>query len=46
MQRHRRRDSGGEHFHVPGGDSVAAYEEELIEVFRRIARERPLRLVN
>ncbi len=38
--------SGGEHFHIPGGDSVAAYEEELIEVFRRIARERPLRLVN
>lgn len=38
--------SGGASFHVPGGQSVQQYEAELIEVFRRIARERPLRLVN
>ena len=38
--------SGGVSFHVPGGQSVEQYEAELIEVFRRIARERPLRLVD
>jgi Mg-chelatase subunit ChlD len=38
--------SGGVHFHVPGGQSVDSYEAELIEVFRHIARERPLRLVH
>jgi len=38
--------SGGVSFHVPGGQSVEQYEAELIEVFQRIARERPLRLVD
>lgn len=32
-------------FAVPGGSSVADYEEPLREVFRHIAAERPLRLV-
>jgi Flp pilus assembly protein TadG/uncharacterized protein YegL len=36
----------GIHFHVPGGQSVADYEADLVEVFRHIARERPLQLVN
>lgn len=35
----------GIHFNVPGGRPVAEYEEELKETFRRIAEERPLRLV-
>lgn len=38
--------SAGVHFHIPGGQSVAEYEEQLREVFRHIAQERPLRLVN
>jgi Mg-chelatase subunit ChlD len=38
--------SDGVSFHIPGGQSVEQYEAELVEVFRRIARERPLRLVN
>ena len=38
--------TGGIHFHVPGGQSVESYEAELVEVFRHIARERPLRLVH
>ncbi|MBZ0171739.1 MAG: VWA domain-containing protein, partial [Phycisphaerales bacterium] len=38
--------TSGVSFHVPGGQSVAEYEEELREVFRHIAAERPLRLVN
>lgn len=32
-------------FAIPGGASVADYEEPLREVFQHIARERPLRLV-
>lgn len=32
-------------FAIPGGSSVADYEEPLREVFRHIAAERPLRLV-
>ena len=37
--------TGGIHFNVPGGSNVAQYEEELKEVFRKIADDRPLKLV-
>lgn len=37
--------TGAVHFNIPGGQGVAAYEEDLRQVFRRIAIERPLRLV-
>ena len=37
--------TGGLHFNVPGGQSVAEYEQDLKETFQRIAEERPLRLV-
>jgi len=37
--------TGGMHFNIPGGDSVADYEDELLEVFRKIADDRPLLLV-
>jgi Flp pilus assembly protein TadG len=37
--------TGGVHFNVPGGQSVAEYEEDLKEVFRQIAAKRPLQLV-
>jgi len=36
----------GVHFNVPGGATVADYEEPLKDVFRHIAAERPLRLVD
>lgn len=35
----------GEHFNVPGNQSVAEYSAELLEVFREIADARPLKLV-
>lgn len=35
----------GAHFNVPGGSSISQLEADLREVFRRIAAERPLRLV-
>jgi Mg-chelatase subunit ChlD len=35
----------GVHFNIPGGQEVAQYEEDLKEVFQKIAEERPLRLV-
>jgi len=38
--------TGGEHFNVPGGGSVAMYSEQLKEVFGRIAVDRPLRLIH
>jgi hypothetical protein len=38
--------TAGIHFNIPGGRSVAAYEEDLKDVFRQIARHRPLELVN
>ncbi len=38
--------SGGNHFNVPGGESVAQYEEELKAVFGDIASDRPLQLIN
>jgi hypothetical protein len=37
--------TGGIHFNIPGGQSVAAYEEDLRDVFRQIAGHRPLKLV-
>ena len=37
--------TNGVHFNVPGGDSVADYEEQLLAVFRQIADDRPLVLV-
>ncbi len=37
--------TGGRHFNVPGGQSVSEYEEDLNEIFRAIAGQRPLRLV-
>jgi len=37
--------TGGTFFEVPGGQSVSAYEAELIEIFRRIAADRSLQLV-
>ncbi len=37
--------TGGVHFNVPGGSSVSQYEEDLKDVFRQIADDRPLKLV-
>jgi hypothetical protein len=37
--------TGGVHFNIPGGGSVAAYEEPLKDVFRQVAASRPLRIV-
>jgi hypothetical protein len=33
------------HFSVPGGRPVEEYREDLIDVFREIADNRPLKLV-
>ncbi len=35
----------GIHFNVPGGAGVTQYEEQLTDVFREIADDRPLKLV-
>jgi len=35
----------GHHFNVPGGQSVEDYSEDLKEVFRDIAKDRPLKIV-
>jgi hypothetical protein len=37
--------TGGKHFNVPGGQSVAEYENELKQVFGTIASDRPLKLI-
>jgi hypothetical protein len=37
--------TGGVHFNIPGGRSVSEYEQQLKDVFRKIASNRPLRLV-
>jgi len=37
--------TGGIHFNVPGGQSVDAYESDLMDVFREVAAHRPLKLV-
>lgn len=38
--------TGGIHFNVPGGQSVAAYTAQLQEVFRTVASSRPLKLIS
>ncbi len=35
----------GRHFNVPGGQTGQEYYEDLLEVFREIAQDRPLKLV-
>jgi hypothetical protein len=37
--------TGGKHFNIPGGQTGAEYEEDLKEVFEKIANTRPLKLV-
>ena len=37
--------TNGVHFNIPGGQSVSDYEEDLKDVFREIAKDRPLKLV-
>ena len=37
--------TGGIRCNVPGGQSVDDYEEDLKDVFRQIADDRPLKLV-
>jgi len=37
--------TGGVHFNIPGGRSVAEYEKQLKDVFRQIADDKPLKLV-
>jgi len=37
--------TGGRHFNIPGGQTVAEYEADLKDVFRAIADDRPLKLV-
>jgi hypothetical protein len=37
--------TGGVHFNIPGGQSVEEYEEQLKDVFREVASDRPLKLV-
>lgn len=37
--------TGGLHFNIPGMQGITDYEEQLLEVFRRIADHRPLLLV-
>ena len=36
----------GTHFNIPGGTTIAQYSEELLDVFRAIANDRPLKLVH
>jgi Mg-chelatase subunit ChlD len=35
----------GRHFNVPGGQTGQQYYDDLVEVFREIAKDRPLKLV-
>lgn len=37
--------TGGKHFNVPGGGSIAEYEQQLKDVFQQIASDRPLKLL-
>ncbi|MCA9151233.1 MAG: TadE/TadG family protein [Planctomycetales bacterium] len=37
--------TGGIHFNIPGGGTVAEYEDQLRSTFRQIADKRPLQLV-
>ncbi len=36
----------GEHFNVPGGQSIADVQAQLLQVFRRVATSRPLKLID
>lgn len=38
--------TGGEHFNVPGGSSITAVQEQLQQVFRKIANSRTLKLIS
>jgi len=38
--------TGGKHFIVPGGSNVSDYENQLLDVFRQIAANCPLKLVD
>jgi len=38
--------TGGEHFNVPGGQTVAQYTQELQNHFNSIAADRPLKLID
>jgi hypothetical protein len=35
----------GKHFNIPGGQSVADYQQDLINIFKEIADDRPLKIV-
>jgi hypothetical protein len=37
--------TGCKHFNIPGGQTAAEYEEDLLDVFAEIAKLRPIRLV-
>lgn len=37
--------TGGKHFNVPGGGTIAQYEQQLKDVFQEIASDRPLKLL-
>ena len=37
--------TGGEHFNIPGGGSVADYAQDLRDTFREIAADRPVKLI-
>jgi hypothetical protein len=38
-------ETGGEHFNVPGGGTIAEYEAQLMAVFQKIAADRPLKIL-
>ena len=38
-------ETGGIHFNVPGGGTIASYEQQLMDVFQEIAADRPLKLL-
>ncbi len=38
--------TGGVHFNVPGDSSVVDFEDDLLDIFRQIANDRPLMLVH
>ena len=38
--------TGGEHFNIPGGQTVAQYTQQLQDHFNIIAADRPLKLID
>jgi Flp pilus assembly protein TadG len=38
-------ETGGKHFNVPGGGTIAEYEAQLMAVFQKIAADRPLKIL-